>query len=100
MTKKHRESSSSSTCHPKKEFEHKIQLQLSDSLGFPVAGTEFWITLPLSKKDESDHSVPDHQLPNRTVGPNNPAEPLGDLFQGGISILRMDFYQRNCALMI
>ena len=82
MTKKHRESSSSSTCHPKKEFEHKIQLQLSDSLGFPVAGTEFWVTLIILKEGRKVTI----QLPviNFQTGPsaNNPAE-LPALVPGG-----------------
>ncbi len=30
-------------------FSHNIQLQLADSLGFPVDGTEFWVTLDILK---------------------------------------------------
>lgn len=32
-----------------KVFKHNIQLQLSDSLGFPVPGTEFWVTIDVIK---------------------------------------------------
>lgn len=52
MPEHHQKSSCSSKSkhnHRKKEFEHKIQLQLSDSLGFPVPGTEFWVTLTIIK---------------------------------------------------
>ena len=31
-------------------FKHNIQLQLSDSLGFPVDGTQFWVTLDVIKQ--------------------------------------------------
>jgi len=31
-------------------FKHNIQLQLSDSLGFPVDGTQFWVTLDIIKQ--------------------------------------------------
>ena len=81
MTKRHQESSSSSTCH-KKQFEHKIQLQLSDSLGFPVPGTQFWITLTVIKEGAKVTI----QLPviNFQTGQsaNNPAE-LPALVPGG-----------------
>lgn len=36
-------------CSKVKCFKHNIQLQLSDSLGYPVPGTEFWITLEILK---------------------------------------------------
>ncbi len=36
--------------HKRECFKHNIQLQLSDSLGFPVEGTEFWITLDIIKE--------------------------------------------------
>ena len=74
MTKKHRESSSSSICHHKKQFEHKIQLQLSDSLGFPVPGTEFWVTLTIIKEGPKvTIQVP---VINFQTGPTSPDDPV------------------------
>lgn len=89
MPKHSERSSMQNTCssaevnsHCKKQFEHKIQLQLSDSLGFPVPGTEFWVTL-LIVKNGNKVTI---QLPviNFQTGPsaNNPAEPP-PLVQGG-----------------
>ena len=84
MTKKHRESSSSSTCHPKKEFEHKIQLQLSDSLGFPVAGTEFWVTLTIIKEGSKVIiQFPTINFQTGPVSPNDPTYPFGGPVPGG-----------------
>lgn len=37
--------------HSKKEFEHKIQLQLFDVYGVPVPDTQFWITVTILKED-------------------------------------------------
>ena len=55
-------------------FEHQIQLQLSDSLGFPVPGTEFWVKLNILKEGNKVTI----QLPviNFQTGPfaNNPDE--------------------------
>lgn len=31
-------------------FQHNIQLQLSDANGFPVPGTQFWVTLDIIKQ--------------------------------------------------
>src|SRR5690348_14277043 len=36
-------------CKDCERFKHNIQLQLSDALGFPVQGTEFWVTLDVVK---------------------------------------------------
>lgn len=44
MHAKHGKHKSKTKC-----FSHNIQLQLSDSLGFPVPGTEFWVTLDIIK---------------------------------------------------
>src|SRR5947208_1674058 len=35
-----------------KVFKHNIQLQLSDSNGFPVEGTEFWVTIDVIKNGQ------------------------------------------------
>ena len=32
-------------------FKHNIQLQLSDANGFPVDGTQFWVTLDIIKEE-------------------------------------------------
>lgn len=58
-----------------KEFEHNIQLQLSDSYGFPVPGSEFWVKINVIKKKNKVTL----QLPtiNFVTGPssNNPFIP-------------------------
>ena len=63
-------------------FKHNIQLQLSDSLGFPVDGTQFWITLDIIKRG----NLVTIQFPviNFQTGPsaNNPAE-VPPLLPGG-----------------
>ncbi len=55
-------------------FKHNIQLQLADTNGSPVAGTEFWVTLDIIK-DGSEVTV---LLPliNFQTGPSNPGAPL------------------------
>ncbi len=70
--------------HQTKCFQHDIQLQLSDSLGFPVPGTEFWVILDIIK----DGPKVTIQLPliNFETGPraNNPIElPFQPLLPGG-----------------
>ena len=39
-----------STKYHKKYVKHDIQLQVADSMGFAVAGTEFWITVTIIKQ--------------------------------------------------
>lgn len=39
-------------CSKIKSFTHSIQLQLADSLGFPVPGTEFWVQLDIIKQGD------------------------------------------------
>src|SRR6266446_6110507 len=50
--KAHHSSSSSASHHSYKikSFTHSMQLQLSDSLGFPVPGTEIWVQLEIIKQ--------------------------------------------------
>lgn len=64
-------------------FKHKIQLQLSDSLGFPVPKTQFWVSLDIIKTG-SQVTI---QLPliNFEIGSpaNNPAEIYQPLLPGG-----------------
>ena len=61
----------------RKCLKHNIQLQLTDSNGNPVAGTEFWVTLTITK-DGPDVTI---QLPliNFQTGPSNP----GTFLPGG-----------------
>ncbi len=63
------------TKHKRECFKHNIQLQLSDSLGFPVPGTEFWVTLDIIKQG----NLVTIQFPviNFQTGPSakNPVEP-------------------------
>ena len=76
MTKKHQESSDSSdslTCQRRKKgFEHKVQLQLSDAAGFPVPGTEFWVTLEIIK--EGNKVTLQFPVVNFQTGPSSPAD--------------------------
>lgn len=68
--------------HNSKCYKHKIQLQLSDSLGFPVPDTQFWVTLDIIKEGPKVTI----QLPaiNFQTGQSadNPFEPPA-LFPGG-----------------
>ena len=66
-----------------KSFKHDIQLQLSDSLGFPVAGTQFCVTLDIVKNGD----LVTIQLPliNFEMGPvssANPFFPSGEFLAG------------------
>lgn len=64
-------------------YKHNIQLQLSDSLGFPVSGTKFWVTLDIMKIGPwVTIQIP---LINFQTGPqsNAPEEPLSRLLEGG-----------------
>lgn len=67
-------------CH---HSQHSIQLQLADSVGFPVPGTEFWVTLDIYKEDSKvTIQVP---LINFETGPvaGNPSEPVPPVVPGG-----------------
>jgi len=44
-------------------FKHNIQLQLCDSLGFPVPGTKFWITLDIIKECSKKSTKVTIQIP-------------------------------------
>ncbi len=70
------------TKHKRECFKHNIQLQLSDSLGFPVPGTEFWVTLDIIKEDNK--VIIQFPVINFQTGPsaNNPVEPAPLLFGG------------------
>lgn len=63
------------------KFAHNIQLQLSDSLGFPVPGTEFWVTLTILI-EEPKITI---QFPviNFQTGPTSPDAPVPPLVSGG-----------------
>lgn len=82
-----------------KQFQHNIQLQLSDSLGFPVPGTEFWITLTIIKEgNKVTIQVP---VINFQTGPSadNPIE-LPALVPGGYlytsdGFLPKEFHHNN-----
>ena len=67
-------------------FKHNIQLQLSDGNGFPVDGTQFWITLDIIKKG----NLVTIQFPviNFQTGPVSPESPLfpTGFFPGGYLI--------------
>lgn len=82
----------STLCRPERKkrdkqfFQHPIKLQLSDSLGFPVYGTEFWVLLDITQ-DGPNVKI---QLPaiNFETGPtaNFPQEqqlPPQNLIPGG-----------------
>ena len=65
------------------QFKHNIQLQLSDALGFPVLGTEFWVTIDVIK----DGPLVTLQLPTINfqtgqVSSNNPYYPTGEITVG------------------
>ena len=70
MSKHHKKSSSKGRCST---FEHKIQLQLSDANGFPVPGTQFWITLTIIK--ESNKVTIQFPVINFQTGPVSPSDP-------------------------
>ena len=55
-------------------FKHNIQLQLFDSFGLPVDGTEFWVTLDIIKQG----NLVTIQFPviNFQTGPASPEDPL------------------------
>lgn len=75
------------------EFEHKIQLQLSDSIGFPVPGTQFYITLKIVK----DGSKVTIQFPtiNFQTGPTSPIDPNPALFPGGYLYTSANFLPKD-----
>lgn len=87
MTKKHKESSSSSNSslskhdHHKKQFEHKIQLQLADSLGFLVPNTRFWVTLTILK--EGPKVTIQFPVINFQTGPSSPDDLEPPFVPGG-----------------
>ncbi len=75
-------SSAITTAHDK-SFQHNIQLQLADSLGFLVEGTEFWVTLDVNVDD----SLVTLQLPvinfqTGQVSTINPYYPSGEINTG------------------
>ena len=58
-------------------FKHNIQLQLSDGNGFPVPGTEFWITLDIIKEGNLiTIQFPVINFQTGPVSPNDPGVPL------------------------
>ena len=67
--------------HKRECFKHNIQLQLSDSLGFPVPGTEFWVTLDIIK--EGNKVTIQFPVINFQTGPVNPDDPGIPLVSGG-----------------
>ena len=80
---KHRSSSSSKSCKSK-SFEHKIQLQLADSLGFPVPNTQFWITLTITKEENKVAiQVPVINFQTGPVSTEDPIYPTALPFPGG-----------------
>lgn len=70
------------TAHDK-SFQHNIQLQLSDSNGWPVAGTKFWVTLTITK-DDSLVTVewPLINFPTGQVSTDDPYYPSGQVIPG------------------
>ena len=75
-----RSSCSKNRCHSE-VLKHNIQLQLSDSAGFPVDGTQFFVTLTIIKKG-SEVTI---QFPtiNFQTGPTSSSDPLPPLVPGG-----------------
>ena len=67
--------------HERECFKHNIQLQLSDGLGFPVQGTQFWITLDIKK--EGNKVTIQFPVINFQTGPVSPENPFFPLFPGG-----------------
>ena len=64
-------------------FKHNIQLQLSDGNGFPVPGTEFWVTLDIKKEgNKVTIQFPVINFQTGPVSPENPFFPTG-FFPGG-----------------
>jgi hypothetical protein len=63
--------------------QHNIQLQLSDSNGFPVAGTEFWVTIDVVK-DESlvTLNLPLINFQTGQVSTDDPYFPSGQVIPG------------------
>lgn len=76
-----------------KSFEHKIQLQLSDSFGLPVPGTEFWVSLTITKKGNKVTI----QLPviNFQIGPTSPNDPFPPQLPGGFLFTSDGFLPEN-----
>ncbi len=72
---------------------HNIQLQLSDSLGLPVAGTEFWVTLDIIKQG----NLVIIQLPLITfqTGPVSSEDPTPPVFPGGYLYTSDGFLPEN-----
>lgn len=89
MSKHHKKSSSKGRCST---FEHKIQLQLSDANGFPVPGTQFWITLTIIK--ESNKVTIQFPVINFQTGPVSPSDP-GVPLPGGYLYTSDGFLRRN-----
>lgn len=66
------------------EFEHNIQLQLADSLGFPVPNTQFWITLTIVKDGPKvTIQVPVINFQTGPVSPDDPEYPIAYPYPGG-----------------
>ncbi len=84
--------------HKRECFKHNIQLQLSDANGFPVDGTQFWVTLDIIKEGPKvtiQLPVIDFQTGPMSTNPND----FPPLVSGAISTPRMAFYQNVYDLM-
>ena len=79
---------------------HNIQLQLADSLGFPIVGSEFWVTLEVIRESlEENKSLVTLQLPLinfQTQAAPSPDNPIGPgLVPGGYLYTSDGFLSRK-----
>ena len=79
---------------------HNIQLQLADSLGFPIVGSEFWVTLEVIRESlEENKSLVTLQLPLinfQTQAAPSPDNPFGPgLVPGGYLYTSDGFLSRK-----
>ncbi len=82
--------------HKRECSKHNIQLQLSDSLGFPVPGTEFWVTLDIIKEDDKVNiQFPLINFQTGPVSPEDPFYPEGGLVPGGYLYTSDGFLPEN-----
>ncbi len=76
-------------------FQHAIQLQLSDSAGFPVPGTEFWVTLDIIQEGPKvTIQLPVINFQTGPVSPNDPEYP--ETFVPGGYLYTCDGFLPEC----
>ncbi len=64
-------------------YKHRMQLQVADALGFPVEGSQFWVTIEFTKRgNEITLKVPLLNFTTGQVSTLNPTYPAGQVVTG------------------